>query len=141
MSLKQNNKKMKMFITVVSFISIILLTFFSPAHALMWLVFSSLCLMFMGNSNFIYIIWIISFSFLYFVFIFTLSENPFFIGFKNTQAISAFLIQSNARFAKLCFQTVVLLDQLGISLGFFVYFPVLISIIKIVLDFFEQKTR
>ena len=123
----------------VSLVSIILLIFFSPVYSIMWLVLSSFCFLYVKNYKPIYKIWFITVTIWYLIFTTTLAEIPILIGFNNTKVVLIYLIQNDVLFANLCFQTVVILDILSSKLGFPIYIPAFINIIKTIIDFFKPK--
>ena len=126
-------------IAAVSFVSIILLIFFSPVYSIMWLVVSSFCFLYVKNYKSIYKIWFITVTIWYLIFTTTLAEIPILIGFNNTKVVLIYLIQNDVLFANLCFQTVIILDILSSKLGFPIYIPAFINIIKAIIDFFKPK--
>jgi len=133
------NLKKKYILTLiagVSLVSIILLIFFSPVYSIMWLVLSSFCFLYVKNYKSIYKIWFITITIWYLIFTTTLAEIPILIGFNNTKVVLIYLIQNDVLFANLCFQTVVILDILSSKLGFPIYIPAFINIIKAIIDFF-----
>ena len=121
----------------VSLVSTILLIFFSPVYSIMWLVVSSFCFLYVKNYKSIYKIWFITVTIWYLIFTTTLAEIPILIGFNHTKVVLIYLIQNDVLFANLCFQTVVILDILSSKLGFPIYIPAFINIIKAILDFFK----
>ena len=121
----------------VSLISIILLIFFSPVYSIMWLVLSSFCFLYVKNYKSIYKIWFITVTIWYLIFTTTLAEIPILIGFNHTKAVLIYLIQNDVLFANLCFQTVVILDLLSSKLGFPIYIPALVNILKLIINFFK----
>ena len=123
----------------VSFVSSILLILFSPVYSLMWLVVSSFYFLYVRNYKSIYKIWFITVTIWYLIFTTTLAEIPILIGFNNTKVVLIYLIQNDVLFANLCFQTVVILDILSSKLGFPIYIPAFINIIKTIIDFFKPK--
>lgn len=123
----------------VSFVSLILLIFFSPVYSIMWLVVSSLWFLYEKNYKSIYKIWFITFTVWYLIFTTTLAEIPILIGFNHTKVVLIYLIQNDVLFANLCFQTVVILDIVSSKLGFPIYIPAFINMIKAILDFFKPK--
>ena len=123
----------------VSLISIILLIFFSPVYSIMWLVVFSFCFLYLQNYKSIYKIWFITVTIWYLIFTTTLAEIPILIGFENTKVVLIYLIQNDVLFANLCFQTVMLLDILSSKLGFPIYIPAFINIIKYIIYFFKPK--
>jgi len=124
----------------ISFVSIILLIFFSPVYSIMWLVLSSFCFLYVKNYKSIYKIWFITITIWYLIFTTTLAEIPILIGFDNTKVVLIYLIQNDVLFANLCFQTVVILDILSSKLGFPIYVPAFINIIKPIINFFKPPS-
>ena len=124
----------------VSLVSIILLIFFSPVYSIMWLVVSSFCFLYVKNYKSIYKIWFITVTIWYLIFTTTLAEIPILIKFNHTKVVFIYLIQNDVLFANLCFQTVVILDILSSKLGFPIYIPAFINIIKAILNFFKPPT-
>lgn len=120
----------------VSLVSIILLIFFSPVYSIMWLVVSSFYFLYVRNYKSIYKIWFITVTIWYLIFTTTLAEIPIIIGFDHTKVVLIYLIQNDVLFANLCFQTVIILDILSRKLGFPIYIPAFINLIKIIIDFF-----
>lgn len=120
----------------VSFVSIFLLIFFSPVYSIMCLVVSSFWFLYVKNYKSIYKIWFITVTIWYLIFTTTLAEIPILIGFHNTKIVLIYLIQNDVLFANLCLQTVLLLDVLSSKLGFTIYIPTFISVIKPIVDFF-----
>jgi len=96
-------------ITIVSFVSLILLVFFSPVYSVMWLVVSSFYFLYVKNYKAIHKIWFITIIIWYLIFTTTLAEIPILIGPEHTKLILIYLIQKDVLFANLCFQTVVIL--------------------------------
>jgi hypothetical protein len=125
----------------VSFVSIILLIFFSPVYSIMWLVLSSFYFLYVKNYKSIYKIWFITITIWYLIFTTTLAEIPILIGFKNTKVVLIYLIQNDVLFANLCFQTVIILDLLSSKLGFPIYIPAFINIIKLIIDCFKPSLK
>lgn len=105
----------------------------------MWLVVSSFWFLYEKNYKSIYKIWFITVTIWYLIFTTTLAEIPILIGFNNTKVVLIYLIQNDVLFANLCFQTVVILDILSSKLGFPIYVPACINIIKAIIDFFKPK--
>ena len=103
----------------------------------MWLVLSSFYFLYVKNYKSIYKIWFITITIWYLIFTTTLAEIPILIGFNNTKVVLIYLIQNDVLFANLCFQTVIILDILSSKLGFPVYIPAFINIIKLIIDFFK----
>ena len=122
---------------IINFISIVLLIFFSPVYSIMWLVLFSFIFLYVRNYKFIYRSWFITITIWYLIFTTTLAEIPILVGFENTKIILIYLIQNDVLFANLCFQTVVLLDILSSKLGFPIYIPAFINIIKPIINFFK----
>ena len=110
----------------VSFVSIILLIFFSPVYSIMCLVVSSFYFLYVRNYKSIYKIWFITVTIWYLICTTTLAEIPILIGFNHTKLVFIYLIQNDILFANLCFQTVVILDVLSSKLGFPIYIPCLV---------------
>ena len=123
----------------VSLVSIMLLVFFSPVYSMMWLVVSSFYFLYVRNYKSIYKIWFITVTIWYFIFTTTLAEIPILIGFNHTKVVLIYLIQNDVLFANLCFQTVVILDIFSSKLGFPIYIPAFINIIKTIIDFLNQN--
>ena len=139
---KNNPNKKKNVLTLisgVSLVSITLLIFFSPVYSIMWLVVSSFYLLYVKNYKSIYKIWFITVTIWYFIFTTTLAEIPILIGFNHTKVVLIYLIQNDVLFANLCFQTVVILDILSSKLGFPIYIPAFINIIRPIIHFFKPK--
>ena len=132
-------KKVLTPIAGVSLVSIILLIFFSPVYSIMWLVVFSFYFLYVRNYKYIYKIWFITVTIWYLIFTTTLAEIPILIGFNHTKFVLIYLIQNDVLFANLCFQTVVILDILSSKLGFPIYIPAFINIIKTIIDFFKPK--
>lgn len=124
----------------VSLVSIILLIFFSPVYSIMWLVLSSFRFLYVKNYKSIYKIWFITITIWYLIFTTTLAEIPILIGFNNTKVVLIYLIQNDVFFANLCFQTVVILDILSSKLGFPIYIPAFINILKPIINFFKPSS-
>ena len=95
--------------------------------------------MYVKNYKSIYKIWFITITIWYLIFTTTLAEIPILIGFNNTKVVLIYLIQNDVLFANLCFQTVVILDILSSKLGFPIYIPAFINIIKTIMGFFKPK--
>ena len=126
-------------ITIVSFVSLILLVFFSPVYSAMWLVVSSFYFLYVKNYKAIHKIWFITIIIWYLIFTTTLAEIPILIGPEHTKLILIYLIQKDVLFANLCFQTVVILDILSRKLGFPIYISAFINFIKMLIDFLKPK--
>jgi hypothetical protein len=139
----KNNPNIKKYVLTpiagVSLVSIILLIFFSPVYSIMCLVVSSFYFLYVRNYKSIYKIWFITVTIWYLIFTTTLAEIPILIGFDHTKLVLIYLIQNDVLFANLCFQTVVILDLLSSKLGFPIYIPAFISIIKPIINFFKPK--
>ena len=105
----------------------------------MWLVVASFCFLYVKNTKSIYKIWFITVTIWYLIFTTTLAEIPIIIGFSHTKSVLLYLIQNDVLFANLCFQTVVILDILSSKLGFPIYIPAFINIIKAIIDFFKPS--
>ena len=124
----------------VSLVSLILLIFFSPIYNIMWLVLSSVCFFYLKSYKSIYKVWLITISIWYLIFTTTLAEIPILIGFNHTKIVFIYLIQNDVLFVNLCFQMVVILDILSNKLGFTIYIPAFINIIKFIIKFFKPKS-
>jgi hypothetical protein len=139
----KNNPNIKKYVLTpisgVSLVSIILLIFFSPVYSIMCLVVSSFYFLYVRNYKSIYKIWFITVTIWYLIFTTTLAEISILIGFDHTKLVLIYLIQNDVLFANLCFQTVVILDLLSSKLGFPIYIPAFISIIKPIINFFKPK--
>ena len=123
----------------ISIVSLVLLIFFSPVCSIMLLVVSSFYFLYVKTYKSIYKIWFITVTIWYLIFTSTLAEIPIIIGFTHTKTVLIYLIQNDVLFANLCFQTVVIFDLLSSKLGFPIYIPAFINIIKTIIDFFKQK--
>ena len=126
-------------VAIISFVSLILLVFFSPVYSILWLVVSSFYFLYLKSYKSIYKIWFITITIWYLIFTTTLSEIPILIGPEHTKLILIYLIQNDVLFANLCFQTVVILDILSRKLGFPIYIPAFINFIKMLIDFLKPK--
>ena len=122
----------------VSLVSIILLIFFSPVYSIIWLTLSSFCFLYIKNYKPIYKIWFITITIWYLIFTTTLANIPIIIGFDHTRVVFLYLMHNDVLFANLCFQTVVILDILSSKLGFPLYIPAFVNLIKLIIDYLFQ---
>jgi hypothetical protein len=127
-------------ITPVSVVSIILLIFYSPILSMIWLVVSSFCFLYVKHYKSISKIWFITLTIWYLIFTITLAEIQILIGFDHTPIVIIYLMDNDVLFPNLCYQTVCILDVLSSKLGFPIYIPGFLGIMKTIIDFFKKPS-
>jgi hypothetical protein len=114
-----------MHILVICTISLFLLVQ-SPILSILWLIISTLYLLYIHSYKDISKIWGFTIGIWYLIFTISLSEITILIGFENTTVIIDYLLDNNFLFENLCFQTVYIFDALSAKLGFSIYIPAVV---------------
>jgi hypothetical protein len=124
-------------ILVICTISLFLLVRCSPILSILWLIISTLYLLYIHSYKDISKIWGFTFFMWYLIFTISLSEVTIFIGFEQTEVVLDYLMDNRFLFENLYFQTVYLLDALSAKLGVYIYVPGIPNIFRFCTKFLK----
>ena len=125
-----------MHILVICTISLFLLVQ-SPILSILWLIISTLYLLYIHSYKDISKIWGFTFFMWYLIFTISLSEITILIGFEQTGVVLCYLMSDSFLFESLCVQTVIILDSLSSNLGIHIWVPGIPNIFKLFAKFLK----
>jgi hypothetical protein len=123
-------------ILVICTISLFLLVQ-SPILSILWLIISTLYLLYIHSYKDISKIWGFTIGIWYVIFTTSLSEITILIGFEQTEVVFFYIMGNSFLFENLCLQTVIILDTLSSNLGIHIWVPGIPNIFKLFAKFLK----
>jgi hypothetical protein len=124
-------------ILVICTISLFLLVQCSPILSILWLIISTLYLLYIHSYKDISKIWGFTIGIWYVIFTTSLSEITILIGFEQTEVVFFYIMGNSFLFENLCLQTVIILDTLSSNLGIHIWVPGIPNIFKLFAKFLK----